>query len=118
MNKYVKARVDYMAKKEAKDAIALKKRMDRFVRNNVKRLLYMYTHGAPAQILRARFTEFNSSAIRVAVVTRVLDELYHKGLKFTVGILSDDNADYDVVREIRFYCVSDAPVYLYKPKEE
>lgn len=118
MNKYVQARVDYIAKMKAKEAIGLKKRMDKFIRTNVKSMVYAYTHGVPYYILRARFTEFNSSAIRVAVVTRVLDELYHKGLKFTVGILSDDNADYDVVREIRFYGISDAPVYLYKPKEE
>lgn len=118
MNKYVKARVDYLEKKKAKESLALKKRMDRFVRNNVRRLVYAYTHGDPYQILSAKYTDFHSSAIRVAVVTRVLNELYHKGLKFTVGILSDDNADYDVVREIRFYGISDAPVYLYEPKEK
>lgn len=118
MNKYVKARVDYLEKQKAKESRELKKRMDKFVRTNVKSLLYAYTHGVPYYILRARFTEFNSSAIRVAVVTRVLDELYHKGLKFTVVSLSNDNGVYDVVRQIYFYDGTDTPRNQYEPEEE
>lgn len=118
MNKYVQARVDYLAKKEAKEALVLKQRMDRFVRNNVRRLVYAYTHGAPYQILSAKYAEFNSSAIRVAVVTRVLDELYHKGLKFTVVSLSGDNKDFDVIRQVFFYDGTDTPRHQYEPKEE
>lgn len=118
MNKYVKARVDYLAEKKAKETRELKKRMDRFVRTKVKLLVYMYTHGAPSYILRAKYAEFNSSAIRVAVVTRVLDELYHKGLKFTVVSLSDDNRDFDVIRQVFFYDGTDTPRHQYEPEEE
>ena len=117
MNKYVKARVDCLAKKKVKETRELKKRMDKFVRNNVERLVYAYTHGHPSATLRARYTEFNSSAIRVAVVKRVLDALYHKGLKFTVGVFSDDSRDYDVIRDVYFYDGTDTPKNQYEPEE-
>lgn len=118
MNKYVKARADNLAKKEAKETLELKKYMDKYVRNNVKRLVYAYTHGDPSQILRAKYHEFNSPAVRVAVVTRVLDELYHKGLKFTVVSLSDDYKDFDVIRQVFFYDGPGMPKHQYKPEEE
>lgn len=117
MNKYVKARANYIEKERARETRRIKRRMNKFVRSEVKRLVYMYTHGAPAQTLRASYTEFNSYAVRTAVTTRVLNELYYKGIKFTVGILSNDS-DYDVVRAIYFYGASDAPTDLYKPEEE
>lgn len=117
MNKYVKARANYIEKERARETRRTKRRMNKFIRTNVKRLVHMYTHGAPSQILRVRYPDFMSSAVRTAITTRVLNELYYKGIKFSVGILSND-ADYDTVRAIYFYGASDAPTDLYKPEEE
>lgn len=117
MNKYVKARADYIEKQKAKEVREIKRRMNKFVRSNVKRLVYSYTHGHPSQILRAKYPEFNSHAVRSAVITRVLDALYYKGLKFTVGSLSNDE-DYDIVRAIYFYDGPGTPITQYKPKED
>jgi len=117
MNKYVKARANYIEKERAKETRKIKRRMNKFIRSEVKSFVHMYTHGVQYAILRVRFPDFPSPAVRTAVVTRVLNELYYKGIKFRIEDLSA-GPDYDIVHAIYFYGVSDAPVNLYKPKED